>query len=221
MAGSVSASTMAGVSLAMTAASAGMSIIGGANQSAAQRQAGDVAYANALQRNQMAQVQATQLQQNAGQEQAASQRQADEARRKGMVMASRMRAVMGASGAGEDPNLIASLEGEGNYNANVALYGGDEKARALNNQAAMTRWSGQAGVGTGAYEKSADYSAADSTMVGSIAKAGLSFASKYGGSAPNTTSGSGGDFVVGPAPPGGYTMDNLRALDPGGTAGLS
>src|SRR5260370_737429 len=173
--------------MALNAAGGAMSIIGASNQAAAQRQAGDLAYQNALQRNQMNHVQAAQLQQAAGQEQAASQRVADDARRKGMVMASRMRAVMGASGAGEDPNLIASLEGEGDYNANVALYGGDEKARADMNQAALTRWSGQAGVGTGAYERSADYSAADSTMIGAIAKTGLSFASKYGGDAPGTT----------------------------------
>jgi hypothetical protein len=169
------------ISMGLTAASAGMSIIGASNQAAAQRQAGEIAYQNALQRNQMAQVQAQQLEANASNEQGAAQRVAEDQRRKGQVMASRIRAVMGASGAGEDPNLIASLEGEGNYNSNVALYNGDEKARGLRNQAALTRWGGQAGVNTGAYERDAGNRAADATMVGAIGKGVLSFASAYGG----------------------------------------
>lgn len=164
--------------------SAGMSIIGAVGQSSAQRQAGEVAYQNALSRQQMANMQAAQLQQNAGQEQAAGQRQDIEARRKGMLLASRMRAVMGASGAGIDNNLLASLEGEGMYAGDTALYNANEKARGLNNQAALTRWSGDSAAWSGANDKAAADSAATSTLVGGIAKAGLSFAQAYGGGLP-------------------------------------
>lgn len=216
MSGGISATTiMAAGSMALTAASAGMSIIGAANQSAAQRASGEAAYQNALQRNSVAQVQARQMEVNAGQEQAASQRQAIEQRRKGMVMASRLRAVMGASGAGIDENLLASVQGEGDYNAATALYGGDEKARGLRNQAALTRWSGESGVGMGAFDRSAQDSAADATLIGGIARTGLSFAAKYGGDLPGASSSTGaGDFHVGAGPIGGYTMDYLRASDP-------
>lgn len=171
------------------AATAGMSIIGAAGQSAAQRQAGEVAYQNALSRQQMANLQAQQLQVNAGQEQAAGQRQAMEAKRKGSLLASRMRAVMGASGAGMDDNLIASLEGQGDYASDTALYNANEKARGLNNQAALTRWSGDAALAGGENDRAAADSAATSTLVGGIGRAGLSFASKYGGDAPGQSNG--------------------------------
>lgn len=172
---------MAAAAPYLMAASAGMSILGAANQSAAQRQAGEVAYQNALQRQQMANLQARQMEIAAGQEQAAGQRQDIEARRKGVLLASRMRAVMGASGAGIDDNLLASLEGEGTYAGDTALFNANEKARGMTNQAALTRWSGDTGVWSGARDKAAADSAATSTLVGGIAKAGLSFASKYGG----------------------------------------
>jgi hypothetical protein len=111
-------------------------------------------------------------------------------------MAGRLRAVMGASGAGIDDNLIASLQGEGDYNANAALYGGDEKARGMRNQAALTRWSGDAGVGMGAFDRDSANRAADATLVGSIGKGVLSFASMYGGG----MFGGGGDGVTALSP---------------------
>jgi hypothetical protein len=171
------------------AASAGMSIIGAVGQSAAQRQAGEVAYQNALQRQQMANLQASQLEQNAGQAQAAAQRQAIEAKRKGSLLASRMRAVMGASGAGIDNNLLASLQGEGDYAADTALFNGDEKARAMKNQALLDRWSGNASVWSGENARAAASRAADATLVGGIAKGVMSFADRYGGDLPNQNNG--------------------------------
>lgn len=182
------APVMAAAGPYLAAASAGMSIIGAAGQSAAEQQAGEVAYQNALSRQQMANVQAQQLQVNAGQEQAAGQRQSIEAERKGMLLSSRMRAVMGASGAGIDDNLLASLKGQGDYARDTALYNANEKARGDMNQAALTRWSGDAGVVSGANTQAADDSAANSTLIGGVAKAGLSFASKYGGDAPSGVS---------------------------------
>lgn len=180
------------IPIALSAASTGMSILGGIGQSNAQRTAGDNAYRAALLRAQMADVQAAQLEQNAGQQEAASQRQAIEERRKGTVMAGRLRAVMGASGAGIDDNLIASIQGQGDYNAESALYGGTERARGMRNQAALDRYSGAAGVQQGEFERSADNSAADSTLVGTIGRGVLSFASKYGGAFAGGSGGTGG-----------------------------
>jgi hypothetical protein len=146
---------MAAAAPYLAAASTGMSILGGINQSNAQRAAGDAAYQNALMRAQMANVQANQLDHDAGQAEAASQRQAEDERRKGIIAVGRLRAVMGAAGAGFDDNLLASLQGRGDYNAASALYSGSEKARGMRNQAALDRWSGQAGVDMGAYDQSA------------------------------------------------------------------
>jgi hypothetical protein len=196
------------IATAATVASTGMSIIGAANQSAAQRQAGDVAYQNALQRQQMNNLQAQQLEQNAGQEQAAGQRQSIEAERKGMLLAGRMRAVMGASGAGIDDNLIASLKGQGDYARDTALYNANEKARADNNQATLTRWSGDSGMWSGAQTQAADNRAADATLVGGITRAGISFADRYAGPPPATS-----------GPYSGIT--SLQVGGPDGYAGLN
>lgn len=178
------------------AASLGMSILGGVNQSAAQQQAGAVAYQNALLRKQAADVQANQEQQAAGEQVAAGQRQQLESIRKGVVMGARAKAVMAASGAGVDDSLVASLVGEGNYAGDVASYNAGEKARGMYNEAAMTRWSGDAGVWSGANTQAADNRAADATLIGTIGKGALSFADKYGGPAPNGVSGTTGDSLT-------------------------
>jgi hypothetical protein len=169
----------------MMAGSAAMSIAGGVSQANAQRQAGDAAYQQAVAKNNAAVLQAQQMEQQAGEEQAAAGRQAIDAQRKGQLMAARLRAVMGASGGGIDNNLLASLQGEGNYNADVAQWQGDERARADRNQAALARWGGANSLQQGVYSQSAMDTAADSTMLSTIGKTALSFASKYGGSGPS------------------------------------
>lgn len=169
------------IGMGMAAASSAMTIIGSVNQSAAQQAAGQTAYTNALLRNQQAQQQAQQMEVAAGQAQAASQRTAIQDNQRGKLMAGRAKAVMAASGAGVDDNLVGGLMGQGTYNANMDLYNGDEKARGLNNQAKMTRWSGDAGVWSGENTRNNADSAADATLIGGIAKGALSFASKYGG----------------------------------------
>ncbi len=132
----------------------------------------------------------------AGQQVAAGQRTQIEARRKASVLAGRARAVMAASGGGVDEGVISSLEGEGNYAGDVAAYDASEKARGLRNQAALTRYGGDAGVWSGANEQGMDNRAADATLVGSFGKAALSFASKYGGDFSGTKTSTGaGDFT--------------------------
>lgn len=198
------------VALATTAATTAMTIIGGAQQAQAQREQGQIAYQNALLRRQQAYAQASQEQVNAGQQIAAGQRQQLEAQRRGQVMAGRARAVMAASGAGEDEKLISSLVGEGNYQGDVAAFNANERGRGLMNQAAMDRWSGDAGVFSGSETQSADNRAADATLFGAVGKGvtgaaagALSFADKYGGGAPNG-SGFGTDPGFIPGVPDGY-----------------
>jgi hypothetical protein len=175
--------------------SAGMTVLGGISSANAQRQQGEAEYQNALYRQQQAEQQAELLQQQAqqqrvaaGQEQAASQRQAIEAKRKGDILASRARAVMAASGGGVDEKLVASLIGEGDYGKDMALYQGDERARTLNNRAAVTdfqaaaaRYGGATGVGMAGVDRSILDNRADATIIGGVAQAGLGLANKYGG----------------------------------------
>lgn len=201
---------MAAASPYIGAASAGLTVVGGLSQSAAQRQAGDIAYQNALIRAQQAQQQAQmavaraqQEDQNADSATGAGQIQQVEKIRQGNVMAGRARAVMAASGGGVDEGVISAIQGENNYAGSVAAFNANERARGFRNQATMDRysaenaiWGGQAGVGIGASERDAGYRAADATLIGSFGKAALSFASKYGGDAPTPkTSPGAGDFT--------------------------
>lgn len=168
-------------SLALSAASTGMSILGSANQAAGQRSAGDIAYRNALLRNEAAKGEARQLEASAVATEAAGQRQAIEAVRKGSIMASRARAVMAASGAGVDPKLIARLIGEGEYGKDVALFNAGDKARVLRDKGRQALWSGETGIDLAASDKASMYQRADNTLLTGVAGAGLSLASKYGG----------------------------------------
>lgn len=78
---------------------------------------------------------AEQLRVNAGQEIAAGQQAAFEQERQARLVASRQIALAAASGAGaSDPTvktLISRTAKQGSYNAAVALYQGQDKARAL------------------------------------------------------------------------------------------
>lgn len=183
------------------AVAAGLSILGTSQQSQAQRDAGNVAYQNALLRRKAAYTQAAQEDVNAGQELAAGQRTQIQALTRGQVLASRLKAVMGASGAGYDPNLVADIEGQGKYAADVAGYNAAERARTLTNDARMTRYSGDVGAYFGQQDDAAANRRADATLVGGYGNAALSFAGKYGGTPPGSKT----STPVG---------DNLNPLDP-------
>lgn len=203
------------VSLGLGAASLGMSIIGAAGQSQAQRDAGQVAYENALLRRNAAYQQAAAEDVAAGQQVAAGQRQQVEALREGQIQAARLRAVMGASGAGVDENLIADIAGQGKYAGDVAAYDAAEKARSMRDQAALTRWSGDMGVAMGGRTRDAMDSAASATLIGGIGTGVLSFASKYGGGL------FGGSDKAVAAVPGGFTTDQAKAMATGIDWGLA
>lgn len=169
------------ISAFASVASVGMSILGSANQAGGQRQAGDIAYRNALIRNEHAKSEALHLEASAKATEAAGQRQAIEAVRKGGIMASRARAVMAASGAGVDPKLIARLIGEGEYGKDVALFNAGDKARVLRDKGKQALWSGQTGIDLAEVDKRSMNQRADNTLLTGIVGGGLSLASKYGG----------------------------------------
>ena len=175
------------VAIASTVIGTGMSIIGSIQQSNAQREAGEAAYQNALQRNQQAQEEAKRLEAKANADQAASQRQAIEEKRKASALAGRAKAVMAASGAGVDNNIIDGILAEGEYGFDVALYEGDTRAQSARYDANIRRWEGDTAVAQGAAARSAYNSRADSTLtsglIGGVTSLG-SMATKYAGPAP-------------------------------------
>lgn len=187
-------------------ASIGMGIAGAAQQSEAQRAAGETAYQNALIRNQQLENQAKQQEAEAKAQQATAQRKAIEERRQSDIAASRARAVMAASGAGVDESLLAGILGTGDYNVKAALYEGDTAAQGLNYQAQLSRYQGQTGITMARRTRAAYDSAAGSTLAYGIAGAatrGLSLAAKYAPDIP-------GNDVTAAAPPvGGYSLSQL------------
>lgn len=87
--------------------------------------------------------QAEQLEAQAGLKRATSQREAIEQKREARLAQSRGLAVAAASGGGaDDPtvvNILAGIEGEGEYRALTALYNGEETARGMEAQAGANR----------------------------------------------------------------------------------
>lgn len=144
------------LAFAGSAAKAGGTILGAANE------------ARSLKK------QAQGLDRQAGLERASSQREAIEERRQSRLVQSRGLAVAAASGGGaDDPtvvNLIANLEGEGEYRALTSLYEGNERAIGMEDEARARRKEAK-------NIKTASYISAASTMLG----AGSSMYDRYGG----------------------------------------
>lgn len=86
---------------------------------------------------------AAQLEVNAGLERASSQRRMIEEKRSATLANSRALALAAASGASaDDPtivNLMAGIEGEGEYRALTALYEGETQAQGMEDQARQNR----------------------------------------------------------------------------------
>jgi hypothetical protein len=127
--------TVAGSKLAMTGlavAGTGVSALGEYRRGQAQEMMGD-----AIAKQSIAAGKA---------EQAASQREAIEKRRIANIKKSRALAVAGASGTSViDPdviNVLAGFDYEGDYEAKVALYSGNEAMRQRKNEASVARWEG-------------------------------------------------------------------------------
>lgn len=136
----------------------------------------------------LANFQADQLRRNAGSAIAASQRSAQDIQRNNDYIASRALAVAASSGGGaSDPtviNLIARTAGEGAYRKSLALYQGQDKARALETQADATVYGGEMAMEKGVEVARASNIGATSTLV----KGGASLFSKYGMGGPDVKS---------------------------------
>ena len=169
-----------------------MQVAGSIMQMMAAREAGRMARIQGERARVAAEFAAWQAERQAGVAIAISQRQAAEERRQATLVASRALAVSASSGAGvSDPTMvriIANARGEGAYRANVALYEGEAKARALRLDAVAGRVSGWEAQAEGAAR---DMGAA-LAGAGATAKSASSLYAKYGVGGP----GKGDDALI-------------------------
>lgn len=125
---------------------AGGSVLGTVLSAKGQADAGNAAARKGKAERALADYQAAQLDQNAGQEVAAGQRASAEALHQSKLLQSRALAVAAASGGGAlDPNvlkIIGGIAGEGALSAEMQQYNAAESARSMRNQAKATRYSG-------------------------------------------------------------------------------
>lgn len=123
------------VAIGMSVVSAGMTIAQGFTQASAQKSIAD--------------AQAKQMRQQAGQERALAQRQAYEQQQEGRIVASRARALAAASGGGAsalDPTVLdiySGIAGESEYRALSALYAGESRGQNLEYSARLAKATGQ------------------------------------------------------------------------------
>lgn len=129
---------------------------------------------------------ADQLQQNASNVVAAGQRTAENENLKAKILASRALAVAAASGGDATSpgvsHIVADIAGRGAYNAGVALYDAEDKARQMLMGAESSRYSGQV-ARAGGQSKAAAYLFGSA---GNLAQASSLF-SKYGRGGPKTS----------------------------------
>jgi hypothetical protein len=90
-----------------------------------------------------AEFNARELEEKGKAERAIASKKAVEKRRRKEIVLSRARAVAAASGGGQDLDLLGDLEEEGEYNAQMAIWQGEEAARGRKNQAGATRFEGR------------------------------------------------------------------------------
>jgi hypothetical protein len=136
----------------------------------------------------VAEIQAEQLEEAAGQQLASSQRTAEETRRQGRFAASRALAVAAASGGGaSDPTvvkIISDMAGETAYRSMTNLYDGEVAARNSLKQAEAERYGGQIARMDARRAASATRSQADNTRsaarVNALTGIGMSLYDKYG-----------------------------------------
>lgn len=135
------------------------------------------------QQNAAAKYEARQMEYNAKQQEAAGQQEAIKARREANLLASRALAVAGASGAGTvDPNvlnIVSGIQGEGEYNAQMARYNTRSQAESMRAQAGARRLEGKNAAKAGWID-------AGSTILSGAAVAGDMH---FGMTRPNATRG--------------------------------
>lgn len=142
--------------------------VGGAGLSAAGSIIGGNSQAKELR------MQAAQLDAQAGDDRASAQRQSIEERRQTRIAGSRALALAASSGGGaDDPsvvNLIANMEGEGEYRALTALYNGETEARSKEDQAAANRRGAKTAKTVGMLKAASSIIGAGSSMFNRLSK---------------------------------------------------
>ena len=166
---------MSGTEVAI--ASAVIAAAGTILNTAAMVQQGRHAEAAAKAQQQLAEAEAARMKVQAGQERALAQRQALDKRREARLRASRAQAVAASSGAGAlDPdvvNLLGDIEGEGTFQAMMALAAGEDRAKGLTTSAAQQQFRGAAARAEGRAKRNIAFLDAGGTILdkaGSIAE---------------------------------------------------
>jgi len=131
--------------------------------------AGNAAARRGKAEQKLAEYQAAQLEQNAGQEIASGQRDAEAQLLQSRLLQSRALAVAAASGGGAlDPNvlkIIGGIAGEGQQAADTTRYNAKESARGMRDQASATRYSGYQAAEAGRIAKKTGRAQAITTML--------------------------------------------------------
>lgn len=147
---------------------------------------------------------AAQLEQNAGQAIAASQRDAIEVKRQSDLLESRAVAVAASSGGSVSDttttSLLATLDNYAAYEKAVALYSGEDKARAMRVQAKASRYEGWMAEELGGLKSDAYRTAGIATALGS----GASMYEKYGRRSRRTSNTGSNDSGGAGSSGGGY-----------------
>jgi len=168
----------------LTVGSTIMQIVGGMKQADQIRSSAE---ANAKNAAAAAAAEKEQLDYRAGQEEAAGQHQAIAARRKAALMLSRAQAVSAAGGGGGlDESLMSGLIEAGEKEAGFASYGARERATGLRYRGNVGAYEANAKGRQGIIEANA---AADATIMGSFAKAGVGMAGLMPGAPPGLNAG--------------------------------
>jgi len=171
------------VTMSMAATGAG-GVLSTVSQLAAAKNAKNISRLNAANLRKTAEYNAGIAEQAAGQEEAASQLRAQEAKRQGRLMQSRVLALAAASGGStldaDVMNAIAGFEKEGDLAARTELYEGSEAARLLRTKGALGIYEAESAARNILYQGKAQARqhkvGAASTIMGSTS----SMASKYG-----------------------------------------
>lgn len=125
------------------------------------------------------------MEQQAGQARASAQREEMEQRRRGRLVRSRAAAVMGASGAGVDTDILADIDTEAELRALTARYEGEESARGLEYGAILERAGAEGMRYAGDVERQIANNRAFLTLAGGAGQAASLYAI-YGQGGPPT-----------------------------------
>lgn len=159
---------------------AATAVIGAVTSAYGMYQSGQAQKVSANAQAQEQNYEAAEGQQAAGQARAASQRDAiADTRNKELTESRAIAQNAGTGGSTLDPSVVdilGDLEGQGQYNANAALYQGETKARNYESGATLANY--QAGMDRASGEN--DANAAMLKAGGSLVSAGSSLYGKYG-----------------------------------------